>query len=55
MYKVIKSFKDLKQGRSYKVGDLYPAEGTKATKARIKELSTINNKHKTVFIAESGE
>lgn len=55
MYKVIKSFKDLKTGHSYKVGDLYPAEGTKATKSRFKELSTTNNKLKTVFIVESGE
>lgn len=55
MYKVIRKFKDLKHNRLYQVGDVYPAEGEKTTKARVKELSTVNNKNGQIYITESGE
>lgn len=54
-YKVVRSFKDLKHDHVYMVGDSYPTEGKKTTKARIKELSTTSNKHGKIYITESGE
>lgn len=45
MYKVIKSFIDLKDERYlYKVGDVYPREGYTPTDERIEELSSDKNK-----------
>lgn len=55
-YKVIRSFKELKHdGHIYEVGDTYPKKGSKATKARLKELSTTNNKYQKVYIEEVKE
>ncbi|RHW38706.1 termination factor Rho [Lysinibacillus yapensis] len=52
-HKVVREFKDLKHdGHIYKVGDTYPKEGSKATKARLEELSTTKNKYKKVYIEE---
>ena len=45
MYKVIKSFIDLKDERYlYKVGDVYPRKGYEPTEERIEELSSDKNK-----------
>ncbi|MCM3291827.1 termination factor Rho [Paenibacillus sp. MER 180] len=53
MYKTVSRFKELKHdGHVYEVGDVYPKEGTKATKARLEELSTTKNKYQEVFIKE---
>lgn len=52
MYKVIKAFYDLQDGkdtkngkifRSYNVGDMFPREGLEVSEARIAELSGKNN------------
>ncbi|WP_088033528.1 hypothetical protein [Evansella clarkii] len=53
-YKVINRFKDTKDndGHIYEAGDPYPAEGKKATKKRIEELSKVHPKYKKVFIEE---
>lgn len=41
MYKVIRNFMDVQDGdRVYLAGDIYPAEGVKPTKARIRDLLT---------------
>jgi hypothetical protein len=53
MYRVIRAFCDATDNnRFYGVGTAYPAEGVKPTKARIKALSTGENKHKAVYIEE---
>lgn len=45
MYKVISPFLDLKNGKHlYQVGDTYPMEGCRPSKARITELSGSSNK-----------
>ena len=50
MHKVIRKFKD-KDGRSYEVGDDYPAVGAKKpSNARIKTLSSTNNKYGHIYI-----
>lgn len=51
-YEVIYSrFKDLKDNNHiYKKGDIYPREGLKPTKERIKELSSKKNKIGKVLI-----
>lgn len=55
-YKVIRSFKELKHnGHIYEVGDTYPKKGSKATKARLEELSTTKNKYKKIYIEEVKE
>lgn len=55
-YKVIRRFKELKHdGHIYEVGDTYPKKGTKATKARLEELSTTKNKCGKIFIEEVPE
>jgi len=55
-YKVVRAFKELKhEGHIYNVGDAYPKEGFKATKARIEELSTTKNKNGRVYIEEVKE
>lgn len=52
MYKVIKAFYDLQDGKdtkngkvfhSYNVGDMFPREGIEVSEARIAELSGKNN------------
>lgn len=55
MYKVIRQFKD-KDGRTYKVGDVYPTEDAKKpTNTRIKTLSTENNKYNQIYIEQIEE
>ncbi len=45
MYKVIKSFIDLKDERYlYKEGDMYPRKGYEPSEERIEELSSDKNK-----------
>lgn len=39
----------------YEVGDVYPREGFKATKKRIGELTTGENKYKRPFLVEAVE
>lgn len=34
----------------YEVGDTYPARGKKSTKARLKQLTTQENKYKKVYL-----
>lgn len=64
MYKVIKRFLDLTDGKKtkkgtiyyeYNVGDEYPRKGSKPTKARITELSGSNNKQGVPLIKEVKE
>ncbi len=53
MYEVVSKFKETKHdGHVYEVGDTYPKEGAKATKARLEELSTTKNKYNKPFIEE---
>lgn len=53
MYQVVSKFKEQKHdGHVYEVGDIYPKEGAKATKARLEELSTTKNKYNKPFIEE---
>ena len=48
---VYKAFKDLEDEEYlYKKGDIYPREGFKPTKARIKELTSKKNKIGEVLI-----
>ncbi|MCP1124567.1 termination factor Rho [Bacillus sp. 3103sda1] len=55
-YKVVSRFKETKHaGHIYEVGDMYPADGKKASKARLEELSTTKNKYQQVFIEEVKE
>ena len=52
-YIVTKSFRDLTDNdRLYKVGDKYPAQGEKSTKARIRELLNGTNKNGKVYLKE---
>lgn len=52
-HKVVRRFKELKhEGHIYEVGDNYPVEGKKATKARLEELSSTKNKYQQIFIEE---
>lgn len=51
MYKVIKSFRDLEDGRYlYKDGDIYPRKGVEPSEERIAELAGTKNKLKTPLI-----
>lgn len=53
MYKVIRAFRDLKNDEClYEVGDIYPVEGYKPTKTRIKELLKGTNKNGKIYIEE---
>jgi hypothetical protein len=55
-YKVVRRFKELKHdGHIYNIGDIYPKEGYKATKARLEELSTTKNKYGQIYIEEVKE
>ena len=52
-YKVVRRFQDTKHdSHIYEVGDAYPKEGEKATKARLEELSTTKNSYKKIYIKE---
>lgn len=56
MYKVIRAFCDsTDKKRLYNVGDVYPVEGAKPTKARVKSLLTGENKNNNVYIEEVSE
>lgn len=53
MYRVISPFRDLKNDEHlYQEGDMYPVEGYKPTKARIKELAKGKNPLNRVFIVK---
>jgi hypothetical protein len=55
-YKVINSFIDKEHKNTlYRVGDEYPKEGYKPTKARIAELSKEHPEYKRVFIEKIKE
>lgn len=50
-YKVIKRFREVKHDNHiYEVNDYYPVEGKRATKARIAQLTTTDNKENEIFI-----
>lgn len=50
-YKVIHYFTDLQDfNHPYKVGDTFPRVGMKVSEARLKELSSSNNKQKKALI-----
>ena len=56
MYKVIRAFCDsTDKNRLYNVGDVYPVEGAKPTKTRVKALLTGENKNNNVYIEEVSE
>ncbi len=51
-YTVIKKFTDLQDNNyKYHAGDLYPRDGLEVSAARIKELSTDQNRRKTPLIS----
>lgn len=55
-YKVICKFKDLQDnGFFYNVGDVYPRKGKKASKKRIAELASDENKRGMPLIEEVEE
>lgn len=55
-YKVIKSFVDLQDGKyRYNVGDVYPRKGKRATKKRIAELASSENRRGEPMIEEIEE
>lgn len=52
MYTVIRHFTDLQDNNhKYKEGNVYPREGYTPSESRISELSSSDNKQKTVLIA----
>ena len=56
MYKVIRAFLDNTDNkRLYKVGDVYPADGVKASKKRIDELANGTNHNGKIYIEEIAE
>lgn len=56
MFKVIKLFTDLQdENHRYEVGDEFPREGLEVSLARLKELSSKNNKQGTPLIEEVRE
>lgn len=56
MYKVVKHFLDLQDdSHEYNVGDTFPRDGKEVSLARITELSTEQNRRKTVLIEEVKE
>ena len=55
-YRVVRRFIELKHdGHVYNVGDIYPKQGEKASKARLEELSTTKNKYGQVYIEKVEE
>ena len=56
MYKVVKHFLDMQDdSHEYNVGDTFPRDGKEVSLARITELSTEQNRRKTVLIEEVKE
>lgn len=52
-YEVIEDFTDLKAGgHVYRKGEVFPAKGLNVSEERLKELSTAENKRKTILIEE---
>jgi len=52
MHEVIRNFKD-QDGSIYNVGDAYPnSKAKKPTNARIKVLSSTNNKYNQIYIVK---
>ena len=50
-YKVIRYFRDLQDDNYlYHEGDIFPRDGMSVSSERIKELSSVNNKQKTILI-----
>lgn len=50
-YKVIKKFRDLKDGNYiYEIGDDFPREGVEVADKRIKELASAKNKVRVPLI-----
>jgi len=53
MYRVVEMFTDLQDNNfKYEVGSTFPRKGKRVTKKRLQELSTVNNKRKTILIEE---
>ena len=56
MYKVIAYFEDLQDNNyPYNVGDVFPRENKTATKERVKELATTQNRRKIPLIKKVEE
>lgn len=56
MYKVIEYFEDLQDNKyPYDVGDVFPRENKTATKERINELATNQNRRKIPLIKKVEE
>lgn len=56
MYKVVKHFLDLQDNsHEYNEGDTFPRKGKEVSLARIAELSSKQNRRKTVLIEEVKE
>ncbi|MBC1937183.1 hypothetical protein HCA69_12450 [Listeria grandensis] len=56
MYRVLKDFTDLLgNGRVYREGDPFPAEGAEVSEARADELSGYQNRHREPLIVFVGE
>lgn len=54
MYKVIEYFTDLHDNdHEYHEGDIFPREGVKVSKERLKELASSDNKRGKPLIAEA--
>jgi len=52
-YRVVEMFTDLQDNNyRYEVGSTFPRKGKRVTKKRLQELSTVNNKRKTILIEE---
>lgn len=55
-YRVITGFEDLQDGlHHYDAGDEYPRDGVKPSEARIRELSTDQNKRRIPLIEKVEE
>ena len=56
MYRVVRVFFDsTDKNRLYKVGDVYPADGVKASKKRVDELVSGTNRNGKRYIEEVNE
>lgn len=52
MYKVIRQFYDTKTEHMYNVGDTYPIEGHRLSKARAEELLKGSNRYGKIYLEE---
>lgn len=56
MYKVVRYFRDLQDDNYlYHEGDTFPREGLSVSEERVKELSSADNKQRTILIKEITE